>query len=144
MQGVRLILIATIAASFSTMPLVISAQENVEFYTTQFRDLAVRVDVVLSGARNATSAYSKLSISEDSLDLTRRVHRLQEGAARTNLEVLKQSGRPNRTLLLVIQGCSAMDFTLIAVSGYLDSGDAIFLRFAESGKGLTQLALERI
>ena len=42
----------------------------------------------------------------------------------------------DKSLLLVSQACSGLDFVLLAVDSYLDTGDRAFLQLARQGAAL--------
>src|ERR1017187_943195 len=85
-------------------------------YLEQFRNLKVSVERI-------TNDVFERNIRRDSQDSTasrvfalqKLVHRLHEEAGGADLASRQRGGRPDKRLLLVQQGCMAMDYLLQAL-----------------------------
>ena len=121
-----LILTATIACAQS--------QES-PVYLEQFRNLSVSVERI-------TNDVFQGNIRRDNQDssasrvfaLQKLVHRLQEEAGGADIEARKRGARPDKRLLLVQQGCMAVDYLLQALASFIDTDYRVFLSLAADGK----------
>jgi len=105
-------------------------------YRTQYLELRAKATTLLERSRQANSTQAKMNLQEEGLALTKLVHRLGEEAARDNMERMQRSQPTDKSLSLVVLGCSALDFLLQSTDHYLDTGDLAFLQLAKQGASL--------
>lgn len=104
-------------------------------YLEQFRNLRVSVERI-------TNDVFQGNIRRDNQDSTasrvfalqKLVHRLQEEAGGADLDSRQHGARPDKRLLLVQQGCMALDYLLQALASFIDTDDRVFLSLAADGK----------
>jgi len=73
---------------------------------------------------------------EEILALVRLVHRLDEEAALTNLQLVQRGQPQNKTLLMVQQAAKALDGMFAALENYIASADRSFLGFARDNNAI--------
>ena len=112
-------------------------------YRNQFIDLRAKVQSVFQRteqqSRRADDYKAKTNLREEILALTKLIHRLEEESLASNVETRKT----DKTLLLVSQGCRAMDFVLGALDSYIESDDRAFLGLSRDGDVLIK-TVERL
>jgi hypothetical protein len=109
-------------------------------YRTQFVEMRGKVRSIFERVerelRGEPDYKARVSLKEEMLALTKLIHRLDEEALRTDTESMERGRRSNKTLLLVSQGCRAMDFVLNALDNYITTEDRSFLSLARDGDSL--------
>ena len=96
------------------------------------RALMVRAE--RTGPRDETGA---IAIQKELFELSKKLHRLEEEAMDTNLELERKGNAPDRQLLLVASISHALDLAASLASNYLDTRDKVFW---SSAIGAAQLA----
>ena len=110
-------------------------------YKTQFIELRAKVKSVSDRIEQQRTGSTDLR--GEILALTKLIHRLQEEAMDSDIESIKRGREPETTLLLVSQGCIALDFVLTALSNYMDTGDRAFIGLVKDGDVLIK-SIEKI
>ena len=119
-----------------------SAQDSgaAKVYRTQFIETRAKVKNILDRVdmltRGAADNQTKQNLREEILALTKLIHRLDEEAGQSDIDAMNRGRESNKTLLLVNQGCMAMDYLLKALDSYLETNDRAFLSFAKDGSKL--------
>jgi hypothetical protein len=88
--------------------------------------------------RRPYSAKEQTDLATDNLATVTLIHRLQETVGEANVRELKNSGKPDRDLLLVSQGCIAVEFLRTSISNYLETGDPAFVGLARDAAVLVK------
>jgi hypothetical protein len=134
------IFILSIVAFCFTQPIHAQDSGAAKVYRSQFLDSRVKVksmlDTVDRLSRGTIDNRDKMNLQEEMLALTKLIHRLQEEALSSNNDAVGRNQDPNKTLLLISQGCIAMDYMLSALSSYIDTNDRAFLGLARDGDNL--------
>jgi hypothetical protein len=110
-------------------------------YKTQFIELRAKVKLVFDRIEQQRGGLTDLR--EEILALTKLIHRLQEEAMGSDMESTKRGHESDKTLLLVSQGCIALDFVLTALSNHIDTSDRAFIGLAKDGDVLIK-SIEKI
>jgi len=79
-----------------------------------------------------------LNLREEIFALGNLAHRLGVEASQSNLRIVKSEQDSNKTLLLISQGCDALNFVLTALDNFLDTQDRAFLGLAKDGEALAK------
>jgi hypothetical protein len=107
-------------------------------YVEQFLSLRTSMERLFTAASQANprsmSSKASLDINERLFALEKMAYRLQEQAAAAHVSALKQGRGTDKRLLLVQQGCMAIDSVLEALRNYLDTNDRFFLGLAADAK----------
>lgn len=130
----RILLISIIGSLlvFNAVAFQISATSRV--YQSQYINLRMKAVSLMERARESQGNSSELQ--EERLALAKLVHRLQEEAMQDNGQLLARGQPSDKSLLLVSQACAALDFTLLSVDSYIETGDRSFLQLAREGVAL--------
>ena len=118
-----IILLSIIAIYFSS---VIHAQDlgAAKIYRNQFLESRINVNSMLervSSLRVETlDNQTEINLQEEIFSLTKLIHNLGEEALRSNNDSLRRKKIQSKTMLLINQGCIAMDYVLSALSSYID------------------------
>jgi hypothetical protein len=117
-------------------------------YIDQFRTLQQKMEQIFSEVKSSglpgVNTAKSIEIQERLFALTKLVHRLGETALSANNELLRDPKKDrDKSLMLVGQGCIAIDFVLTALDNYIDTGDRAFLGFATDAKQIV-LAVGKI
>jgi hypothetical protein len=118
---------------FSTTTVTAEEVGAAKVYIAQFVELHTKVEQIM---KNITQVKNKQDLREEMFALVKIIHRLDEESARTNLDMLKRGQASDKKLLLVSQGCEALEFVTSALDNFLDTGDRAFLGFAKNGNNL--------
>jgi hypothetical protein len=68
----------------------------------------------------------RLDLHGEAFALTKLIRRLGEDVEQTDLDQMKRGESTNKTLIGVDLGCTALDFNLKAITGFLTSDDPSF------------------
>jgi hypothetical protein len=79
------------------------------------------------------SPKDKQDLEEELFALIKLGHRLGEESERSDVENLKRGQSPNKTLLLIAQGCDLLAFVLTALRNFVDTNDLSFWVLARDG-----------
>jgi hypothetical protein len=113
---------------------------EVRVYRTQFLELRGKVKSVFERVerqgRDAPDYKLKIELSKEMFALTKLAHNLEEQTGEANLSEMKRGQDQNKTLLLIGQGCKALDFVLSALDNYVATEDRAFLSIAKDGNSL--------
>jgi hypothetical protein len=136
-QGAFLV---TVIAFYFTQLTYAQNDGGTNIYRTQFFEMREKVKSIYSRtelqSRSKTDYKIKIKLQEDVLALQKLIHRLEEVALEASLESIQSRHGPNKTLLLVSQGCNALDFVLLALDRYVSTDDRSFLSLAREGNAL--------
>jgi|GEM_PF-4432608 len=136
----RAIFILIIVAFCSNQSIHAQDSGAAKVYRTQFLESRVKVKAMLERvdrlSRSTINERTKINLQEEIFALTKLIHRLQEEAASSNIDAATRGQDSNKTLLLVSQGCIAMDYVLSALNSYIDTNDRAFLGLARDGDNL--------
>ena len=112
-----------------------SGSESV--FRSQFIDLHSKAIAVFERVKNADlRGIPRQQTLEELFALVRLVHRLEEEAGATNLQLIQRGQPSSKRLLLVQQASNALDGMLAALSHYIESEDRAFLGFATDSNAL--------
>lgn len=117
-----------------TAAMVCAQSPEAPVFVEQFHNLRVRVERITNDVSQGNISREKEETASRVFALGKLVHRLQEGSAGADLDARKSGARPDKRLLLVEQGCIAMDYLLKALASFIDTDDRIFLSLAAEGK----------
>ena len=142
LQKKRLAISLCLAVILSlSRPILAQNAGAAKVYKTQFIELRARTKSIFDRIEQRKESLNDLR--EEILPLTKLIHRLDEEAIGSDLESTKRGGEQQKTLLLVAQGCIALDFILSALSNFIDTGDRAFIGLAKDGDVLVK-SIERI
>lgn len=117
-------------------------------YKLQFFELSAKVKSVSKRieqqARNVTSPQEEVGIRTDTLELFKAVHELQRKAMQSYMDSVQSSQSPDKSLLLVNQGCLAMDFIIQAINSNIYTHDQTFLELVKEGGRLLDSIEKRL
>jgi hypothetical protein len=136
-----LLLIFSIFLTINSSPLEAQATGANKIYITQFNEMCSKVSNLLN--RVMSQGDKKMTTREEIFALTKLIHRFHEESAKTNADGLKNGLPSNKTILLIGQGCQAMDFVLNALDNYIDTEDRSFIALAKRGDDLIK-AIEKL
>jgi hypothetical protein len=143
----RVTLIPCMVVFCFAQPIYAQDSGAAKVYRTQFVESRIKVRSILERvdrlSRGSLDDRMKTDSQEEIFALTKLIHRLQEEAGGSNIDAMKSGHNSNKTLLLVSQGCIAMDFVLSALSSYIDTNDRAFLGMAKDGNSLIN-SIEKI
>lgn len=115
-----------IALVLSLLPRTSSAQTGYDEELTQFaaetRSLMLRAERL-----NLRDQLTQRDIQVALFDLMKRLHRLEEEAMATNVELTKRGSASDRKLLLVASIAKALDLAQSLTGYYLETRDKLFL-----------------
>ncbi len=95
--------------------------EELAQLSSTLRALMVRAE------RNRPSDETgRLAIQKELFELSKKLHRLEEEALATNVELLRKGNPPDRQLLLTASISKTLDLVASLVSNYLDTRDKVF------------------
>jgi hypothetical protein len=103
-----------------------------------YADKAAAVLAKVAGRKQAYAAKEAVDFATDNLAAITLIHRLQETVAETNVHEIQRSGKPDRELLLVSQGCIAVEFLRNSIANYGATGDRAFITLASDGAVLVR------
>jgi len=133
-------LVPVVIALYLTQTAYAQGSGATNVYRTQFFEMHAKVKTIFERAgrqgRSEPNHKARVSLREEILALTKLIHRLEEEAARADLEGMERGRNSNKSLLLVAQGCKAMDFVLNALDNYITTDDRSFLSLARDGDSL--------
>lgn len=137
---IRALLIIFIIAFPCELALSQQTSGAAHVYRTQFLELRGKVAIILDKASpvNASrlSPKDKQDLEEELFALTKLAHRLGEESERSDVENLKRGQSPDKTLLLIAQGCDLLAFVLTALRNFVDTNDLSFWVLARDGETL--------
>lgn len=122
----RILMTVAVVCSLASAPVAQSTEGAV--YRSQYVELKAKAVGLIE--RTANSRQNAPALRNERLALLKLIHRLQEVAMSDNATRGKSGQPSDKTLLLVSQGCSGLDFLLLALDSYLDTGDRAFLGLA--------------
>jgi hypothetical protein len=109
-------------------------------YKLQFFELSAKVRSVSKRieqrAGNIRSPQDDFSIRTETLELFKAMHELQGKAMQSYVNSVESGQSPDRELLLVNQGCVAMDFIIQAINSNIYTHDQTFLELVKEGNSL--------
>ena len=109
-------------------------------YNLQFFELSAKVKSVSKRieqqAGNLTSSQDEVAIRTETLELFKAVHELQRKAMQSYMDSVQSGHSPDKALLLVNQGCLAMDFIIQAINSNIYTHDQTFLELVKEGSSL--------
>jgi hypothetical protein len=110
-------------------------------FKEQLIDYVDKALVQLTKIEGRTRAYSdkeRFDFETDNLAVVTLIHRLQETVGETNFREVRNSGRSSRDLLLISQGCIAVEFLRTSIANYVGTGDRAFLVLARDAADLVK------
>ena len=123
---------------------ITSAQAYAESqYDAELSSMSGELNSLLIQAKNIKTNGDAFDLSDKTLDLAKRLHRLGEEANSTNLSLLQQ-GLPQRSDLeysFVIS--DSMDLSVNLLNAYLRTGNKKFLQLAQEHTKFTRMILSR-
>jgi hypothetical protein len=130
--------IALLLALAATPALAHAQSGEAAVYVDQFRNLQQKMEQIFSEIKSSRNlpgsiTHQAVEIQERLLALEKLVNRLGETALSANVQ-RDHLDKSDKSLLLVNQGCNAIDFVLTALTNYVDTGDRVFLELATDGK----------
>jgi hypothetical protein len=132
--SLRCVLLLSILLLITTSTLQAQITGANKIYTSQFSDLRSKVTTIFN--RVIYQGDKKMTTKEEILTLTKLIYRLHDEVGRSNIDALKKGLPLSKILLLIGQGCQAMDFVLSALDNYIDTEDRSFIALAKSGDDL--------
>ena len=121
------------------LPVSVSAQSggSESVFRSQLIDLHSKAIAVLNRVeKGGPHGVPRQQTLEELFALVRLVHRLEEEAGATNLQLMQRGQPSSKILLLVQQASKAIDGMLAALSHYIESEDRAFLGFARDSNAL--------
>jgi hypothetical protein len=98
--------------------------DDLTFYRQQTADLYSKFSAILVKVQaTKLTPQAAVSIDNELFTLLRFEHALSEQASTVNLSNQKSGLPEDKTLLLVVQACAAMDSEYFAISAYLSVDD---------------------
>jgi hypothetical protein len=123
-----------------SQPVYAQEAEQMKLYRTQFLELRSQAKSLLEQVdkigKGKNDEKAKLDLQKDMFGLTKMAHHLEDQVTDANLAGLKGGQEDNKTLLLISQGCKALDFVLNALDYFVSTDDKAFLALAKEGEGL--------
>jgi hypothetical protein len=133
-------LLAFVLSALASASLAGSASGTAKVFGEQLLDLHRKVKTLLDRAEQPGRTQEAEALAEEVLATTSLVHRLSEEAMKANLDVLHGGIHSDRSLLLVSQASEALNFTLLALHNFINTGDRLFLSLARDGEVLARSA----
>jgi hypothetical protein len=121
------------------LPLATSAQDSgsESVFRSQLIELHGKAIAILDRVEKmGPRESSRQDIRDEVFALVRLIHRLDEEAGATNLQLVRRNQPSSKTLLLVQQAAKAVDGMLSALDNYIESQDRAFLGFAKDNNAL--------
>lgn len=110
-------------------------------FKEQLLDYIDKALAQLTKIEDRTRAYSakeQVDFETDNLAVVTLIHRLQETVGEANAREVQNSGKSSRDLLLINQGCIAVEFLRTSITNYVETGDRAFLVLARDAANLVK------
>lgn len=123
MHRILSLIILFLSLAFTAGPALSQSMydEELSQLSGTLRALMVRAERTRPGDESG-----RLAIQQELFELSKKLHRLEEEAAATNIELLRKGNSPDRQLLLAASISKSLDLAVSLVSNYLDTRDKVF------------------
>ena len=121
-MGIKYVVFLIVAAATTC-----AQSQETPVYLEQFQNLNANMDRIMDEVVKGQiqdSTWSRL------FALQKLTHHLQESAGEADGQARRSGARPDKRLLLIEQGCMAMDYVLKALGRFIDTDDRLFITLA--------------
>lgn len=137
---VRLFFFLLAAALCLAHPVYAQHSAPTKDYRVQFLELSAKVKAVskrIEPQAGTVPGYpDEINIREETLALFKAVHELQREAMQSYMNSVQSGRSPDKRLLLINQGCVAMDFIIEAINSNIYTQNQTFLELVREGNSL--------